>query len=272
MPSPALEILSRQPAGAAHPVPLLFVHGAFSAAWIWDEKMLPWFAAAGWSAHAVSLRGHGGSEGRERLSWHGLTDYVEDVLTAIDRLPAPPVLIGHSMGGILVQRALLRRRLPAAVLMASAPPHGLLEATVGLAWRDPGVFRQMSLLSGFGARFTDPDELRRAMFSDHMPAEEVARYEPLLQDESRRVLADLMHWNPWPPLPARGTPILVLGGEADVLIPPDQVRATARILNAEEELFAGMAHAMMLEPGWERVAAWTDAWLRHTLELPLPAG
>lgn len=245
--------------------PLLFVHGAFSAAWIWDGKMLPWFAARGWTAHAVSLRGHGGSPGRDRLSWLSLADYTDDVHAAIDRMPSPPVLIGHSMGGMVVQRVLRDRTLPAAILMASAPPHGLLESTWGLAWRDPGVFHQMALLTSLGARHVDPEGLRRAMFSEGMPAAEIALYEPLLQDESRRVLAEMMHWNPWPPLPRRGTPFLVLGGAADLLFPPDQIRATARMLGTEAELFDGMAHAMMLDPGWERVATRMDQWLRTTI-------
>jgi pimeloyl-ACP methyl ester carboxylesterase len=98
---PKLEILSRLPSGPARPVPLLFVHGAFCGAWIWDEKFLGWFADRGWAAHAVSLRGHGGSDGHDGLPWHGLGDYVNDVFDACGQLGTMPVLIGHSMGGMV---------------------------------------------------------------------------------------------------------------------------------------------------------------------------
>ena len=262
---PQLEILSRTPSGPAKPVPLLFVHGAFCGAWIWAEKFLPWFAAQGWEAHAVSLRGHGGSEGRDRLDSFGIADFVEDVLSAADRCSAPPVLVGHSMGGMVVQRTLLRRKLPGAVLMASAPPHGLWESTVGLAWRAPFVFQQMGMLMAFGANTISPEAVRRAMFSDTMPVAEARRYEPYLQEESRRVLVDIGGWIPFPPLPDRSIPVAVLGAEQDILVPADQVRATARAFRTEPVFFPGMGHAMMLEQGWEAVARHVAGWVETTV-------
>jgi pimeloyl-ACP methyl ester carboxylesterase len=63
-----LEIISRYPENRTRATPLLFVHGAFMGAWVWAETVLPYMAQHGYEAHAVSLRGHGQSEGRERLS------------------------------------------------------------------------------------------------------------------------------------------------------------------------------------------------------------
>jgi pimeloyl-ACP methyl ester carboxylesterase len=260
-----LEIITRRPAGPAKPTPLLFVHGAFSGAWIWDAHFLPWFTERGWEVHAVSLRGHGGSEGRERLHSFGLADYIDDVLEAADACSAPPVLIGHSMGGIVVQRALTRRRCPAAVLMASTPPHGLLSSTLGLAWRAPYVFQQMASLMTFGAAAVDLQAVRRAMFSDATPAEEAARYEPFLQEESRRVLADIGGWIPFPSLPPRDIPLLVLGAEEDLLFPRAEVLATAQALGTKAEFLPNMGHAMMLERDWELAAQRVDGWLNQTL-------
>lgn len=260
-----LELISRRPDGPAKSPPLLFIHGAFCGAAVWDMTFLPWFAARGWEAHAVSLRGHGASDGRDRLAWHGLADYVDDVLRTMDGFDRPPVLIGHSMGGMVVQRVLLRRPAPAAVLLASAPPQGLWQSTLGLAARHPRVLKQMSVLMTLGKEHVDMDEIRPAMFSDRMGREEMERFEPLLQTESRRVLMDMMAWSPFPPLPPTTIPTLVLGAEEDVLIPPEQVRMTARSLNTTATIFPGMAHAMMLEPGWEEVAAAIDGWLARTL-------
>ncbi|MGQ9372093.1 alpha/beta hydrolase [Azospirillum sp. ST 5-10] len=272
-----LELLSRRPAAPAPTLagdrpPLLFVHGAFSGAWIWDATFLDWFAAHGWEAHAVSLRGHGNSDGRERLRWHGLDDYVDDVLATVERLAAAPVLIGHSMGGLVVQRALLRRPAPAAVLMASAPPHGVLEAAMGLFWRDPYAAHQMGLLMACGSRCVDPEGIRRAMFSDRVSAAEARRYEPLLQEESQRVLFETAVWNPFPAVPDPAIPVLVMGAGKDVLIPPDQVRSTARLLRTDPRMFPGMGHAMMLEPGWEEVAGAVHDWLEATLPAAPSAG
>lgn len=63
----SLEVVSRYPSKGKRCTPLLFVHGAFSAAWIWSEHFLDWFSERGWPVHAVSLRGHGGSEVMNRL-------------------------------------------------------------------------------------------------------------------------------------------------------------------------------------------------------------
>ena len=62
-----LEVITREPETDARPTPVLFVHGMFHGAWCWEEHFLPYFAQRGYAAHALSLRGHVGSEGRERL-------------------------------------------------------------------------------------------------------------------------------------------------------------------------------------------------------------
>lgn len=114
-----LEVLSRRPKGAVRPTPLLFVHGAYSSARIWEPFFLPYFADHGYAVHAVSLRGHGGSEIRGRLAAARLRDYVSDVAEAAQRLETPPAVIGHSMGGMVVQHYLNIGPAPAAVLLAS---------------------------------------------------------------------------------------------------------------------------------------------------------
>ena len=82
------------------------MHGSFSDARVWDENFLPYFARRGYAAHAVSLRGHGRSEGHQHLHTWRLSDYVADLTQAVATLPAPPVLIGHSMGGMVLQKYL----------------------------------------------------------------------------------------------------------------------------------------------------------------------
>lgn len=132
-----LEVLCRTPSGQPKPAPLLFVHGAYVSAWCWEEHFLPWFAERGWAAYALSLSGHGHSRRREHLDSYSIDDYVRDVAEVAARLPAPPVLIGHSMGGMVVQKYLEKHRAPAAVLMSSVPPQGLLGSAFGLAFAKP---------------------------------------------------------------------------------------------------------------------------------------
>src|SRR5687767_8625130 len=103
-----LEVLSKLPTGEARPTPLLFVHGAWHAAWCWDEYFMPYFASVGYASYAVSWRGHGGSQKRGSLKTTPLSALVADVKQAADyvweQTGARPVVIGHSLGAFVVQR------------------------------------------------------------------------------------------------------------------------------------------------------------------------
>src|SRR3954449_12395377 len=61
---PALEFLEAGPEGPPAGAPILFIHGAFGGAWMWREIFMPYFARRGRAVAALSLRGHGASEGR----------------------------------------------------------------------------------------------------------------------------------------------------------------------------------------------------------------
>lgn len=259
-----LEVITRRPSGGpARAVPLMFVHGAFCGAAIWEVHFLPYFAALGYEVHAVSLRGHGGSEGRTRLPWFSLNDYVADLAQAVQGCHALPVLIGHSMGGMVVQRYLRTGRARGAVLMASVPPYGLWESTIGMAFRDPMLVHQLGLLMTFGPGLVDTNAMRRAMFSDKVTAEDAAQFEHLLQSESQRVVIDMLAFDPFAQRPDSRLPLLVLGAEQDAFIPAPQVEATARALGTGAMIFPDMAHAMMLEPDWRKVADHIAGWLAH---------
>jgi pimeloyl-ACP methyl ester carboxylesterase len=257
-----LELLSQQPAGTARPTPLLFVHGAWHGAWCWAHHFLDDFAARGYAAHALSLRGHGGSEGRAHLRWTRLADYVADVGEVAAQLPAPPVLIGHSMGGAIVQKYLETHAAPAGILLASVPPAGVLATTLRLAARHPWEFLQVNARWSLYPLIQTPALAREAFFSAALPDERVRAYHAQLQDESFLAFLDMLVFNL--PRPARvKTPLLVLGGAADTVFHPDEVEATARAYGTHATLFPDVAHDMMLEPGWHGVAEAMRKWLHE---------
>lgn len=256
---PALELLSSLPA-RPRGAPLLFIHGGFAAAWCWAEHFLPYFAGHGHPAYAVSLRGHGGSGGAERLAASGLDDYAEDVCAAAARLPEPPVLVGHSMGGTLVERCFERCGGRAAVLMAAVPPYGLGPSVWRLALGDPGLLLGLNAVQYLSPRAGTLATARRALFSPGVPEELVRRHAARVQSESQRVLAELTWPLAWPPRLA--APVLVLGADNDTLISRGDVDATARHHGTAAEHFPGIAHGMMLEPGWEAVARRIRDWVQ----------
>lgn len=255
-----LEVIDKGSVSEAHPAPLLFVHGAWHAAWCWDVNFLGFFADKGYRALAVSFRGHGGSSTCKPLRNCTVDDYVEDVRSVADGLPERPVVIGHSMGGLIVQKYLELNDTPAAVLMASIPPQGNLGS--GLRWirRRPWHFTKM-LITGKSVAYVNTLELAREnFFSAQVPDSQVLEYARRLQEESTRVGVDcLLLRLPRPKLVT--TPVLVLGAYDDGAHTRKEVCATARAYGTEAEFFPDMGHNMMLEPGWVAVAERIHTWL-----------
>ena len=257
-----LEIISKHPTEPSFATPLLFVHGAWHGAWCWDAHFLDYFAGQGFTVHALSLRGHGDSEGRSNLRWTRIDDYVEDVAKAAVRLPSPPIVIGHSMGGLVVQKYLETHSAPAGVLLASVPPSGVLGTTLRLAMRHPLIFATVNLKLSLYPLVATPALARESFFSAGLSDHKVNAYWERLQDESFLGFLDMLAFNL--PHPERvKTPMLVLGAEKDTVFTTDEVKATAKAYNTEADFFIGMAHDMMLEPMWKLVAERMVAWLRE---------
>ncbi|MFZ6027756.1 MAG: alpha/beta hydrolase [Chloroflexota bacterium] len=255
-----LELLESHPSNAAHVTPILFVHGSWHAAWCW-ENFLPYFAEHGYHAYALSLRGHGKSEGREKIRWLSATrDYVADVDQVVQALGAPPVLVGHSTGGYVVQKYLEKHHLPAGVLLASVPVSGILGFGVRHSLRHPWAFIKSHLLLDPWHLVATPTLAQDAFFSATLPVEAAARHFARLQTESLRIEAEMLFLA----LPRPGrvkTPLLVLAAADDRIYSAAEARATARAYRTQAEIFAGMAHDMMLEPGWQKVADRILNWL-----------
>ena len=244
-----LEVLSRQPEGRA---PLLFVHGAYAGAWCWDEHFLPWFAARGFPAYALSLRGHGASSGRDRLHDFGLADYAEDLARAVALLERPPVLIAHSMGALVAQKYLERAEVPAMALISPVPPFGLLPSAFALALTRPALFSEINALAA--GHSASRNALAEALFAGPVEDAGIKRYYPRMQAESRRALADMSWWGLPQLWRMRRPDTLVLGASRDALIFPALARSTATMLGAEYRLLGGLGHAAMLESDWQRAA------------------
>jgi alpha-beta hydrolase superfamily lysophospholipase len=256
-----LEVIIREPETDARPAPVLFVHGMFHGAWCWEEHFLPYFAQHGYVALALSLRGHAGSEGRERLRWTSLADYVSDLGEVVNQLLSTPVLVGHSMGGMLVQKYLESHQAPAAVLLASVSPKGLLPASLCAFRLHPLVFIRANLTLSTYPVVGTPERYRELFFSSSVPERKLATCSARVQEESYRAYVEMIFLALRPPGPITGTPLLVLGGANDAAISPGEIEATARRHNTQAELFPNVAHAMMLEPGWQAVADRILGWL-----------
>lgn len=259
-----VEIFERKPDEQSKLPPLLFVHGACLGAWCWTDGFLEFFATAGFHAIALNLRGHGGSQTDKPLSKLGIDDYVADVASVAEQVAEPPVIIGHSMGGLIVQRFAAKFPTAGVILMGTSPFAGMYSQAWRLFRMHPWPFFTASLTRDIFRIYPDDASVRKIMFSPHTPAEIVHNCRMRMQKESWRA-CDEMNPALKEPYPIQ-SPILVLGGELDQTVLAEAIRETAVAYDAPYHIFSGMGHNLMLEPAWQDVAQFMVKWLRQTVE------
>lgn len=257
-----LEVLERGSPSLNRGPSLVFVHGGMHAAWCWSEHFLGYFAGKGYHSLALSLSGHGGSPTTKPLNRYSAADYVNDICSVADTLPVPPIMLGHSLGGGLVQRYLRIRRSPGAVFLASVPPHGASKLMRRLAGKHPARAAKAVRTGSLRHYFATPGVVRDIFFCADTPDEIVVRCRASLQDESIAAVLSLMLGTTG--LHRINVPALVIGGRLDNAITEPEVHQTAKAFGTAAEFF-DLGHNMMLEPGWPQVADRIHQWLGDLL-------
>jgi alpha-beta hydrolase superfamily lysophospholipase len=246
--------------------PILFVHGLWHGAWCWEEHFVPWFQERGYETRAITLRRHDQRQ-TPGLRTTRIRDYLEDVVAAAAKMTSPPVVVGHSMGGFVTQKYLEDHHAPAAVLVASVPPGGIMGATLRTAARHPLRLLAVNLTWSLYGIVKTPERAREMFFGRELDDSLVGRYQSKMTDDAYLAYLDMLLFVRPNVDRVRRTPLLVLGGDADWTINAADVAATARAYGAELSTFPG-AHDLMLEPGWEKVAERIDGFIRTKV----PAG
>lgn len=249
-----LEVISAAPAGPTRPHPLLFVHGAWHAAWCWQDHFMPWFAARGWECHAVSLRGHGGSPNPSSLRRTRIRHYAGDLTEVIDSLPVPPIVVAHSMGALVAQRALEGRRLPGLVLVAPVPLGGVWRTTLRVIRRHPWKFLKANLTLNLWPIVEDRTVAARLLLEPDTPVEVVDAVWRRLQPESYLAYLDMLLFVRARPALVP-TPVRLVAAGEDRLFAVGDARRTAQAYGVEPVVVEGAAHDMMLGSSWEAAAA-----------------
>ena len=254
-----LEVISHPAAGVRAGPPIILVHGAWHAAWCWDEGFSARLAAHGHDVHAVSLRGHGRSTGRRGLWRVRIRDHVADLRRVIDAVGRPALLVGHSRGAYVVQKHLETGAAAGAVLLAPMPHTGVGPCMARLLRRVPGAVARIHASFGALPIAATPALARSLFFSARMTEEAVRRHHARLQGEAFLAYLDLLGLDPCRPRWG-ASPMLVLAAGADALFTRREMEEVAAVHGAALEFVPGMAHDMMLEPGWETVADRIPTW------------
>ena len=259
---PTLEIVVARPNAPARGAPVLFVHGAFAGAWCWNETYLPAFAEDGRYAAAVSLRGHGNSEGHETVWSAGLADFVADLRLAIEAMPAPPILVAHSIGGLLAQLLLGQTVMRGLVLMGSLPPEGLALVGPWLAWSALGIGWSTILATAAESGQVRMPSCPDLIFGQGIEPANAQSYAALLGAGSLLTIAEAHVPRFVIPAFAVEAPVLVLNGSDDWLVDPLTALRTALYHGAEYRLVPQAGHFPMLGPaavtGSNAVLEWLE--------------
>jgi pimeloyl-ACP methyl ester carboxylesterase len=248
-----------------------FIHGMFMTPHCW-HGWIERFRGAGFTTSAPAWPLHGETPAAMRakhpdpaLGKLTLDEVVEHLAKEIQKLPEKPVLIGHSMGGLIVQLLLQKGLGTKGVAIDSAPPKGVL----ALKW---SFFKaNWAVISPFANKdqpFLPTLEQFRYAFAHTISDDELrAVYDTEVVPESRRVGNAPTTATAKIDFAAARPPLLVIAGELDHIIPAALNRknhaaykASAGVTDFHE--FPGRTHYTLGQKGWEEVADYVLAWIK----------
>jgi alpha-beta hydrolase superfamily lysophospholipase len=258
------------------PGTIVFVHGAWVTARCWDP-FVGWFSARGYTCVAPSWPHKDASPAELRvappagLAGLGVTEIVDHYAGIIRDLTEPPILVGHSFGGLFVQLLLDRGLGRAGVALSPAPPRGVF------ALYPSAVRSNLPVLARWGGwRSIVPASFAEFAygFLNLLPVNEQRRvYEEQATPETGRIfyqaafgLLDPKRATALRGADARRAPLLMTAGSKDHNVVPAMVRGAYRRQRASAaptdfHEFPGHSHWVVAEPGWEDVAAHVATWL-----------
>jgi pimeloyl-ACP methyl ester carboxylesterase len=187
-------------------------------------------------------------------------------------LDEPPILIGHGLGGLVVQALLAHGLGTCGVAVASAPIKGIWTLPFTKMWMvtpqllDPRAHRDWITLS--------PEQFHHGFMGNATPLEALSMYQRQVVPGPRRVLRQLQFANLNPFADSainvrrnNRAPLLMIAGSQDQVAPPAMVKANVRayrnsLATTEYREFRGRTHCLIAQRGWQEVADYAIDWVR----------
>lgn len=251
-----LELISKKHELRTNKPSIVFLHGACMGAWVWQGNFFDYFYEAGHDVYALSLSHHSKSKGEGKLKWTSITVYVKDLASVVDSINRPVFLIGHSMGGFTIQHYLKQpaKQVVGTALLCSAPSHGLWHLIGKLIIHYPFYFTLSLLKTSWLPVIKNEKRLRKVMFREDFPSRKIDAVISSIQDESFLAFLEMVFLR-LPNLKKLPVPALIIGAEKDYLISVKDTKRMAKRYGLEAQIIKDASHCLMLETGWEEVAA-----------------
>ncbi len=265
-------------------IPLMLIHGAWLSSRSW-ENFADYFGKRGFAVSAPEWpRKHGDveqlREDAEELAGLGLAEIVDHYEALIRELDHPPVLIGHSFGGLIVEVLLDRGLGRAGVAMSPAPPKGILVLPFSSLKAASPALAHPSRWHGIVT--LTPEEFSYGFVNTFSPEEAAAAYERYAVPETGQIFyeAGFANFHLHPPTQVHfkneeRAPLLIVGADKDHTVPASLSRAQYKkyersAAKTEYLELEGRPHLFVVGEGWEEVAASIDSWLDGVLVATAP--
>ncbi|MCY3410679.1 MAG: alpha/beta fold hydrolase [Candidatus Heimdallarchaeota archaeon] len=233
---------------------ILFIHGMWHNQRCWDE-FIPFFTEAGFTCYSFNLTKHGEERQPKQMRRQSIKRYLMDVNTAIQQIEGDVILIGHSMGGFLIQKYMEKNKVDYAFLLTPVPHTGTFLATIRFASRYPLTFLKMIFTFDMIEMINDKKRYARMFLTKGTDVDSQFIH---VNNESFRAYMDTMVFN----LPRIkkikklnfDSRIFIYAADDDAFFDDDELKKTARKLNAEFREFDDLGHNLLVGPGSDKVA------------------
>lgn len=266
--------------------PVLLIHGAWLSARSW-ENYDHYFTAHGFAVSAPEWPRKRGDveemrETADESAGLGVTEIVDHYAELIGALDDPPVLIGHSYGGLFVELLLDRGLGRAGVAMSPAPAKGILKLPFSTLKSGAPALAHPS--KRHGVVTLTLEEFTYAFVNTFSPEDAAAAYERYAVPETGQIFyeAGFANFHLHPPTEvhfknAERGPLLIVGATEDHTVPAVLAKAAYKRYEASPAKtdyleFEARPHLHMAAADWEEVAAAIDSWLGGVLEAPAGTG
>jgi pimeloyl-ACP methyl ester carboxylesterase len=266
-------------AAATDRAPLMFIHGAWLSSGSW-ENFSEYFEHRGFDVSAPEWpRKHGDveelREATDEIEGLGLSEIVDHYEELISALDEPPVLIGHSFGGLIVELLLDRGLGRAGVALSPAPPKGILVLPFSSLKAAAPALAHPSTWHGVVPLTLE--EFTFGFVNTFSPADAAAAYEKYAVPETGQIFfeAGFANFHLHPPTEVHfksddRAPLLIVGAEKDNTVPASLAKKQFEkygksAAQTDYVEFPGRPHLMMIGEGWEEIAGRIETWLTGVL-------